>query len=918
MTADQDSEHAPPRGVAQLRRVLLRRALREWASKAQQERDDFVEELLQLFTSSASSSSSSSSASTAGTRAITRRPGVEEVRHCVLSSPSPWLPPACDVLRGEIWQVLLNVYKRNQHGAAAQEFERMMLRLSKLPRDPRLVDECAAVSELLVQDDGTSSADDRETRRLAVQNDLEILLVWFLTTKSVPYASGMARVVAVFFVLELPLPTVYDCFYQFCATFLPHFVATIDDGSHLPFSGGGGGLTKQHSLSSLSNRESSASDSASTLADDSLATEDADRAASNNSAAENSKETRRHRERQQLVEQLLSYHDPQLAHFLSQWCPSGWSEPGQYIPAGLFLDDVYNCVAPNAFVYVMDQYLLTGDSKFGVFLLVATLLDARDRLVTLNSSDAVRAALQELFASSLNDDQHMPHLCLLAARLRHRTPRSYATALVESLDSSCASRRASEIAFEMPPPGSELLRKKLDVDMSQWQKRESTSYAGKIFWYHTPTGRTQWEHPAEQFEPAPALFALPVSVNEVAPQIMGERSSSTHASSVAPPTAPSSSGSNLSMRPAEYSGDLKFFIVDCRRLRSSEDLKSGRIPAAFTLDPSVFESPELIDRTMDALNAMKSRVHIVLVGNGVGVPPELLKTDEMKTSVRDAVRHDTDTMNRAALFFQKKGFRYISCLDGGYSSWHAYVRDDPSSSPHELLNHVEDECHYCRYDTILRTGEDPLKKRQKQQAMSRRKKPGMPTTTNLLVNGGEGDASIISTYGEAPGSSSHNINSNSSGPPSSGRRSLTTSLSLTRASLSSMNMTAVRSKLSDVKMPKLSGWRRGLSFVSAPTSTGNPVNHDSSSETATADDGGSDRGSSTTDELETTAPTVVPASSEAESTEHAADSVPSPKIEEPKSFVGVFTIDYSDDEDEGLTGEEDASVPVAAPPTVSA
>ncbi|KAJ0391610.1 hypothetical protein P43SY_000064 [Pythium insidiosum] len=561
---------------------------------------------------------------------------------------------------------------------------------------------------------------------------LEILLVWFLTTKSVPYASGMTRVVAVFLVLQLPLPTVYDCFYQFCATYLPHFVATTDDVSYLPFSGGGGRLTKQPSLSSTGHRENSASDDASTLADDSLIAEDSDHASN---GLQNTKEARQRREHQQLC-----------------------------IPASLFLDDVYNCVAPKAFVFAMNQFLPTGDPAFGVFLLVATPVDAREHLTALTLSGAVQTALQELFQSALNDAQRMPHLCLLTARLRHRTPRSYGSSLVESLESACASRRASEIAFEMPPPGS----KKLDVDMTQWQRRESKSYAGKVFWYHTPSGRTQWEHPAEQFEPAPPLFALPVSVNEVAPQIMGERSAGHSSStSIAPPTAPSSSGSNLSVRAAEYSGELKFFIVDCRRLRSSEDLKSGRIPAAFTLDPSVFESPELIDRTMDALNAMK-----VLVGNGVGVPPELLKTEEMKTSVRDAVRHDAATMNRAALFFQKKGFRYISCLDGGYSSWHAYVRDDPLSSPHELLNHVEDECHYCRYDTILRTGEDPMKKRQKQQAMSRRKKPGMPTTTILLVNGGEGNASIVSTYGGEP---------SSTGPASNGRRSLTTSLSLTRA-----------------------------------------------------------------------------------------------------------------------------------------
>jgi hypothetical protein len=853
-----------------LRKILLRQKLRLWASKAAQERADLADELVQLFTASSLASASTASpaaavtAETLALRPITRRPGVEEVRNCVLSAPYPCLPPACAALRGEIWQVLLNVYKRNQHGAAAQEFERMMARLSKLPRDPVLVDECEDVSRLLVPRDEDDL--ENETKRAQVQSELEILLVWFLTTKSVEYARGMARVVGVFFLLQLPLPTVYDCFYQFCASFLPHFVNTQS-----PF-GVSPAATFAAAAAPVSSLSSSVAMTASVLARLSMADSESDAsietssldgdvlAATSDPVAD--ARARKRRERQQLVEQLLSYHDPSLAHFLNQWCPSGWSEPGELVPEELFMDDAYNAFTPRAFVPLMDQYLLTGDAMLAVFVVVATLVGTREQLTALQNGDDVAAHVKSAFQTLLHDETTSQFVCMLASRLRSRTPASYKCsqwdAAKDTASLCCGSRRAMEIAFDdAAKRGAGPGQPKRDVDMSQWQRRESRSLAGKSFWYHTPTGRTQWEHPAELFEPAPALFALPIGVDEVARHVMGDK------------RAASSS-----------SVGLRYFVVDCRGLRSSDDLKCGKIPAAFTLDPSVFDSPELIERTMAALNPMKSQIHIVLVGDGVGMPPELIKTEDMKTSVRDAVRHDADSMNRAALFFQKKGFRFISCLDGGYSSWHAFMRDDPSSSPHELLCHVEDECYYCRYDTILRTGADPLK--QKKKAQPRRKKSAMPTTTTMLVNGGEGDASIISTNEAA-----------APAPRPAGRRSLTPSLSLNMNMNMNTSLSSMRSKLSDVKMPKLSGWRRS-------NSTSNQ--NDSSSETATAEDGGSDRGSSsTTDEGE---PRIAEeAAFHGEALVIAEDGVtpagaPPPSSQEEKSFVGVFTIDYSDDEED--------------------
>lgn len=852
-----------------LRSILLRQRLRAWASKSAQERRELADDIQQLFSSPSALPSSSSNGgnvngavtTSTAARAITRRPGVEEVKNCMLSSVYAALPPQCSALRGEIWQVLLNVYKRNQHGASAQEFDRMIMRLSKLPRDPLLVEECEQVSALLAA--SASSSSNAEEKRERIQKELEILLVWFLTTKSVAYTSGMARVVAPFFLLNLPLPTIYDCFYQYCANFLPHLINS-DSGFE----------TTETSESSTTENVGSEGEPGAGSSE-----EEEEKGTAKKDDASSETET----ERQHLVEQLLCYHDPQLAHFLTQWCGNEWSKPGQVIPSSFFMGDLYQTISPKVYTFVMDQILLTGDTLFGVFVLLAVLIHDKEALMEGSSAADVKTKMQESLTAAFESEDNVQFLCLFASRLRTRTPKSYKCNLREGgPENQSPSRLATDIAFGITaaskvasnnlPPTSE----KREVDMTEWVKKESRSIAGKIFWYHTQTGKTQWEHPAEKHDPAPVLFALPISVDEVGGQVMGEKSN-------------------------ESANGLHFFVVDCRGLRSSDDLKSGRIPAAYTLDPSVFDSPDLIAKNMEALNPLKSQVHIVLVGHGVGVPPELATTDELKTSVRDAVRLDADSINRAAIFFQKRGFRFVSCLDGGYSSWHAFMRDNAACSPQELLNHVESECHYCRYDTILRTGEDPFKKKATHQKMFRRKKSAMPTTTNLPVNGGEGDASIIST------SSMTNNTSSSSGASSnigSGNRLSMTTLS--RNSISTM-----RTKFADVKMPKIQ-WGRRSSATSTASTTNNHNDSGSSSETATVDDGGSDRGSSATDDLEEK-PDEVDDNLEALQAKLEAQVSPG---ERKKSFVGVFTIDYSDDEEEGdvtVAAASNSEVAAAAP-----
>uniref|UniRef100_M4BC04 TBC1 domain family member 23 n=1 Tax=Hyaloperonospora arabidopsidis (strain Emoy2) TaxID=559515 RepID=M4BC04_HYAAE len=874
-------------------KIVLRRCIRRWASKSAQERNYVAENLEQLFYGSSSLSSSSLTASPSAPRRITRRPNAQEIKTCVLYSVCPCFPPSCDALRAEIWQVLLDVSKRSQLGAAAyeQHLERTLQRVGKLPRDALLCRECRDVATSMPEPMGAAARD-------KVQQELEVLLMWFLTTKSVAYVTGMARVVASFVGLQMPLPTVYDCFYQFCATFVPHFVVA-DTGSATDSTASlsGGPLSSSRRSSNASGDEtgtagplraherSGSVDSTSSIGEERIRCVDDEETQTLN------------RERQQLVDQLLSYHAPHLAHCLNQWCGNEWSEAGKLIAADFLIGHLYQVVSPSAFVYVIDQYLLTGDSLFGLFIVTAAIIARQDVLLSCESTEEVQTQIRATFdAKAFADEENVRYVCLLASRLRSKTPKTYMCSQREAtVDMRCSSRQAIEIAFgseagvvaekmrsmfrnrstsapssgglSAPSSSDRKSATEAAVDMSQWAMKESRSIAGKIFWYHTKTGKTQWEHPAEKHDPPSAYFALPISVKEVGAQLIGgSEKAGDHQQDLG-------------------SSNIRFFVVDCRGLRSSGDLKSGRIPVAYTLDPSVFDSPELLAKSMEAFDPMKSQVHVVLVGHGVGIPPELVSSEDVKTSIRDAVRLDVDCLNQAALFFQKRGFRFVSTLDGGYSSWHAFMRDRAGSSPQELLDHVTDQCVYCRYDTILRTGEDPLKKIPKQKK-SRRKKT-MPTMTSMPVNGGDGDASITST------SESTLSNSGSSGRSSarSGRRQL---------SISRKSITSMRSKLAEVSIPKKWGWRRRSSGTA-----NNQNDSGSSSEAATAEDGGSDHGS-ITDDLE-------------QKFDEATHEMLRAALEEPDyldmngadtdasqdaKFEGVFTIDYSDDEIEDKAKEK--------------
>ncbi|KAF0695844.1 Aste57867_13364 [Aphanomyces stellatus] len=513
------------------------------------------------------------------------------------------------VYRGIIWQILLHVYDTHRQSSSAQELESLHDRLASLPRDPLMLKEVDQACTTLVFILGHT-----------VTSNMETILVWLLKAKSVPYTSGMAQALAPFFLLQLPLHTVYDCFYRYCAIYLPHLVSG----------------TSTYSLG---------------VAADALPIE--------------------LEQRQQLTEHLLTYHDPSLAQFLLQWVPE-WTQ--RVVPVDYFCGNLYRIMTPSSFLYVLDQYLITQDKDFGLFVVLAVLILARDDVLTQTSADGIKAVLKPLF--SLESASAASLTVMLATSLRRKSPTAY-THLWHVLPHAAFTRPTNAATH--------------DVDMTVWTKQESKTLTGRFYWYNERTKVTQWEHPEASHEAPPPLLCLTTSAAEIATANLGGGPPVRHQH---PP--------------------LRYFIVDCRGTRSSQDIKSGCIPSAYPLDPIVFDSPDLMAAALDTLRPLSSQVHIVLVGHGVAFTHA--HTDELAAHVREGIREDVAVLNRAALWFQKHGFRFVSILDGGYASWHAFMRDADFTSVHELIGHDQAKCRYCLVDAGINPDESQQPKKTKRRS----------------------------------------------------------------------------------------------------------------------------------------------------------------------------------------------------------
>ncbi|CAB1096071.1 unnamed protein product [Ectocarpus sp. CCAP 1310/34] len=153
---------------------------------------------------------------------------------------------------------------------------------------------------------------------------------------------------------------------------------------------------------------------------------------------------------------------------------------------------------------------------------------------------------------------------------------------------------------------------------------------------------------------------------------------------------------------------LAFFAVDCR---PKQQVDAGRFPTAYHLDPSAMENPEeMAEKIMPVFEPLRKRAHVCLIGSGDGHLRARGLADGNGHQVgggigsQRAARDDYSYVNTCALFFVKRGFPYVSVLEGGYAAAHELVTDTMAAGAEGvgdvalsavIVDHITAACRLC-------------------------------------------------------------------------------------------------------------------------------------------------------------------------------------------------------------------------------
>lgn len=120
---------------------------------------------------------------------------------------------------------------------------------------------------------------------------------------------------------------------------------------------------------------------------------------------------------------------------------------------------------------------------------------------------------------------------------------------------------------------------------------------------------------------------------------------------------------------------LQFYLVDCRSEEAAEE--QGKFPTAVSLSPETLLDPEQMQHHENMFESLRGAVHIVIMGEGFSALPYLYSSKQ-PAHLDNLIREDEAQVSSCALFFIKKGFPFISVLDGGFAGAHSWlVREGP-------------------------------------------------------------------------------------------------------------------------------------------------------------------------------------------------------------------------------------------------
>jgi hypothetical protein len=118
---------------------------------------------------------------------------------------------------------------------------------------------------------------------------------------------------------------------------------------------------------------------------------------------------------------------------------------------------------------------------------------------------------------------------------------------------------------------------------------------------------------------------------------------------------------------------VKYYLVDSR---PNETVKvQGAFPTSVRLSPEDLMDPDGIQERVDMFESLRGAVHICIMGEGFSAFPSLYD-HPLSVPEKRLLENDESRTNMCALFFIKKGFPFISVLDGGFAAAHAWLARD--------------------------------------------------------------------------------------------------------------------------------------------------------------------------------------------------------------------------------------------------
>eukprot|EP00536_Pseudo-nitzschia_multiseries_P006212 jgi/Psemu1/303950/fgenesh1_kg.129_\ len=115
---------------------------------------------------------------------------------------------------------------------------------------------------------------------------------------------------------------------------------------------------------------------------------------------------------------------------------------------------------------------------------------------------------------------------------------------------------------------------------------------------------------------------------------------------------------------------LKFYLVDSRPENVARE--QGKLPVSLSFSPETLVDVEKMEEYEAMFESLRGSVHICIMGEGYASLPELYG-HKVTSELAELIKDDEERNNTCARFFLSRGFPFVSLVEGGFASSHAFL-----------------------------------------------------------------------------------------------------------------------------------------------------------------------------------------------------------------------------------------------------